>query len=144
MSSKYRCRKVENGKCMVRDEYRKSINTKGPNGHYRSHYGSYHYLVKTFPHSYKNSFLRKQKVVLFTGYNNDETWWKSNQLWRPWPSLCLNCLLLQCFLDGFLESENITKEEGHKLFKFGGGEQLKSKMFCWSLWNYRQRCYSWM
>lgn len=71
-------------------------------------------------------------------------WWKSNQLCRPWPSLCFNCKLLQCFLDGFLESENITKKEGHKLFKFGGGEQLKSKMFCCSLWNYWQRCYSWM
>ena len=77
-------------------------------------------------------------MVLFTGYKRSEI----ERLGEE----AINCAVLdaactstvcgtrwmQCFLDGFSERdrENVTTSEGHKVFKFGGGEQLKSQMSC--------------
>ena len=112
---------------------------------------TYKHFLNACPHSYKNA-SRTQKVnvtdstaesaienvVLFTGYNKSDI----GQLGEE----AINCAVLdtactstvcgtrwpQCFLDRLSEKElkSVMKKEGEKLFKFGGGETLKSVMSC--------------
>lgn len=147
-ASYYRGRKTDRGGSARGNEYVKPVNPKGPDGNPLSCHGcgSYRHLVGACPHSYENARKTQQahisesaeKVVLFTGYNKNEI----ERLGEE----AINCAVLdtactstvcgtrwmQCFLDGFSEGERktVTKSEGHKIFKFGGGEQLKSQMSC--------------
>ena len=147
-AANYRGGNTDRGGSARGNEYVKPVNPKGPNGNPLScnGCGSYRHLVGACPHSYENARKTKlahisesaEKVVLFTRCNRSEIEHLGEE--------AINCAVLdtactstvcgtrwmQCFLDGFseLERENVTTSEGHKVFKFGGGEQLKSQMSC--------------
>ena len=150
-AANYGGRKTDHGGSARGNDYVKPVkpvNPRGPDGNPLSCHGcgSYRHLVGGCPHSYENARKTQQahisesaeNVVLFTGYNRSEI----ERLGEE----AINCAVLdtactstvcgtkwmQCFLDGFSEREreNVTTSEGHKVFKFGGGEQLKSKMSC--------------
>ena len=104
--------------------------------------------MEACPHSYQNTSRTRKvnvadstaenTVVLFTGYNKSEI----GQLGEE----AINCAVLdtacrstmcgtrwlQCFLDGSSEKElkSVAKKEWEKLFRYGGGETLKSVMLC--------------
>ena len=109
--------------------------------------GSYRHLIGACPYSYANvnkeqanitENTEKENVVLFTGYNRGEIQRLGEE--------AINCAVLdtactsnvcgtkwyQCYIDSLPENEKdqIKTSEGYKVFKFGGGEQRKSKMFC--------------
>lgn len=110
--------------------------------------GSYRHLVAECPHSYENSKDRNkvnmvkdessEQVALYTGYDAEAR----NQLGEE----ALNCAVLDTactstvcgkrWFDVYLDSlsaeerRKVVVRVGHKTFKFGGGERLKSIQSC--------------
>ena len=117
------------------------LNTRDVSGQLKTCYncGSYRHMVADCPHTWEN--MRKNKVyyveeqvVMYTGYNQDEIQRLGNEsrncavLDTACTSTVCGDKWLQCFLDTLTEEQLQKVEEfpGRKLFKFGGGECLKS------------------
>lgn len=100
--------------------------------------GSYRHLVADCPDSWENlnkvNITEEEHVVLFTGYKVDAI----SQLGADarncavLDSACSSTVCGEVWLQKYISSLNeedrvkITKKEGRKVFKFGGGTKLKS------------------
>jgi hypothetical protein len=108
--------------------------------------GSYRHLIANCPYSWENMSktnrvnVVEEEAALFTGYNNNiETKMGLAQLSMDarncavLDSGCSSTVCGQNWMDCYIESlnaedkEKITLSDGVKVFKFGGGEKLKSR-----------------
>ena len=99
--------------------------------------GSYRHLMANCPDSWENMSVNivEEKAVLFTGYHKSSIAQLGIEARNSCvlDSACSSTVTGQAWIDDYIESldetdrEQITKEEGKKMFKFGGGEKLKSK-----------------
>lgn len=101
--------------------------------------GSFRHLVAKCPDSWENlskvNITEEENVVLFTGYKTDEI----SQLGvdarncAVLDSACSSTVCGETWLENYIgslddaERKKVTKAEGSRIFKFGGGTKLKSK-----------------
>ena len=119
----------------------KPLNPKDANGQYLTCHncGSYRHMFLDCPHSWENMqkndvYYVREQVVMFTGYDQTEIQRLGHEsrnctvLDTACTSTVCGDRWLQCYLDTLSEEQlkKIREFPGEKLFKFGGGECLKS------------------
>ena len=117
------------------------VNPKSADGSYLTCHscGSFRHLLSECPYSWENMktpshvmMSEEERICLFTGYNQRDIGLLGSESKRQaildsaCTSSCMGSSWYECFKDGLAEGESIKETEGVKMFKFGGGERLKS------------------
>jgi hypothetical protein len=116
----------------------KNLNPSGPDGKTCRSCGSYRHQVATCPDSWENlakvNITEEEHAVLFTGYQKQDIMQLGSDARNcaVLDSACSSTVCGQTWLNSYLDSLNeddrakVVRQEGHKVFKFGGGTRLKS------------------
>lgn len=125
-------------------------NPKGSDGRYLTCYGcgSYRHLLSNCPYAYEKDrgvgkaenvkAVSDENVVLFTGYDKEEVGQLGEEgmgcavLDTACTSTVCGTRWMDCFLQTLssTDMQDVKHEAPYRVFKFGGGEKLKSQMNC--------------